>query len=63
MILKISQNFQGSTCAGVAFWIWYVIGLVLYYKETLAQVFFCEFYKTIKNIFFIEHQGTTFVFN
>ena len=30
-----------------------------FYKETLAQVFYCKFYEIFKNIFFIEHLWAT----
>ena len=43
MFLKISQNSQESTCVRVFF---------LKKKETLAQVFSCEFYEIFKNTFF-----------
>ena len=46
VFLKISQNSQESTCAG---------GLrpaTLLKKETLTQVFSCEFWKIFKNTFF-----------
>ena len=45
VFLKISQNSQENTCATVCNFI---------KKETLAQVFFCEFYGSFKNIFFYE---------
>ena len=52
VVLKISQNSQEKTCAIVYFLIklqaWY---LQLYQKDTLAQVFSCEFYKIFKNTF------------
>ena len=32
-----------------------VTGLQIYWKETLAQVFFCEFCKVFKKTFFTEH--------
>ena len=46
MFLEISQNSQENTCARVSFLIkWQA------WKETLAQVFSCEFYKISKNTF------------
>ena len=44
VFLKISQNSQENTCARVYF--------NFIKKETLAQVFSCEFCKSFKNIFF-----------
>ena len=35
------------------------LGLQLYKKETLAQVFFCEFCEISKNTFFTEHLWAT----
>ena len=53
MFLKISQNSQEKhlcqspqTCNFIK-------------KEILAQVFFCQFCKIFKNIFFIEHVCAT----
>ena len=45
MFLKISQNSQENTCAFIK-------------KETLAQVFSCEFCQISKNNFFTEHLWT-----
>ena len=46
MFLEISQNSQENTFARVSFLIkWQA------WKETLAQVFSCEFYKISKNTF------------
>ena len=36
-----------------------IVGLQLIKKETLAQVFSCEFYEISKNTFFTEHLWTT----
>ena len=56
VLLEISQNSQENTCVRVSFLIklqaW---GLKLIKKETLAQVFSCEFYEVSKNTFFIEY--------
>ena len=46
LFLNIPQNSQESNCARVK-------------KETLAQVFSCEFCEIFKNTFFIEHLRTT----
>ena len=48
MFLEISQNSQENTCARVS-------GK----KETLAQVFSCEFCEISKNNFFTEHLWKT----
>ena len=45
MFLEISQNSQENTCARVS----------VLLKETLAQVFSCEFCEISKNKFFTEH--------
>ena len=58
LFLRISQNFQASTCARVSFLIkLQALGLNLNFikKESLALVFFCELCKIFKNTFFIEH--------
>ena len=52
MFLKISQTSQENTCARVSF-------LKKLQKETLAQVFSCEFCEIVRNTFFIEHDWTT----
>ena len=53
-ILQISQNSQENTCARVFFLIksqsWNFIN-----KDTLAQVFSCEFCEISKSTFFIEY--------
>ena len=50
MFLEISQNSQENTCARVSFLIkWQA------WKETLAQVFSCEFYKSLRTPFLTEH--------
>ena len=48
-VLRILQNSQENTCVRVNF----------IKKETLAQVFSCEFCKISKNTFFTEHHWTT----
>ena len=45
VFLEISQNSQENTCARVSF-------LIKLQKETLAQVFSCEFCEISKNTFF-----------
>ena len=55
VFLEISQNSQENTFARVSFLI--KLQAKVYYfikKETLAQVFFCEFFELSKNTFFIE---------
>ena len=49
--LKILQNSQENTCDRVSF-----LGLACNFikKETLAQVFSCEFCEIVNNTFFIE---------
>ena len=48
MFLKISQNSQGNSCARVS-------SYNFIKKETLTQVFSCEFCEISKNICFTEH--------
>ena len=60
MFLKISQNSQENTCASLFFN--KVTGLrfaTLLKKETLAQVFSCEFCEIFKNAFFAKHLRMT----
>ena len=55
VFFKISQNSQENNCARAFF-------VRLYNcikKETLAQVFSCEFCKTLNNTFFTEHLQAT----
>ena len=49
MFFEISQNSQENTCVRVS------IKKVFIKKETLAQVFSCEFCEISKNTFVIEH--------
>ena len=49
MSLEIPQNSQENTCARVSF----------LNKETLAQVFSCEFWEIFKNTLFTEHLWAT----
>ena len=48
MFLKISQNSQQNACARVSF----LINLIFIKKDTLAEVFSCEFCEIFKNTFF-----------
>ena len=60
MFLNISQNWRENTCARVSILIrLQAIACNFIKKETLAEVFSCEFWEIIKNIFFTEHLGTT----
>ena len=53
-VIEISQNSQENTCARVSFLIkLQVLACNLIKKETLAQVFSCEFCKMFKNNFFL----------
>ena len=47
--LEISQNSQENTCARVS------LPYNFIKKETLAQLFSCEFYEISKSTFFAEH--------
>ena len=49
MFLKISQNSQESTCALVSFLTKLLAKACNFIKETLAQMFSCEFYEIAKN--------------
>ena len=49
VFFDILQNLQENTCARVPFLINFIK------KETLAQVFFCEFCEISNKTFFIEH--------
>ena len=58
MFVEIWQNSQENTCARASF----LIKLQAYNfikKETLTQVFSCEFCKIFKNTYFTEHLWTT----
>ena len=54
--LEISQNSMENTCARASF-VNKVAGAACNFikKETLAQVFSCEFYEISKNTVFTEH--------
>ena len=56
MVLKLSQNLHQSTCVGGSFLIKLQAQACNFIqKETLAQVFLCEFYEIFKNSFFIDY--------
>ena len=55
VFLKISQNSQKNIYAGAYFLIKLQGARNLLKKETLAQVFCCEFCGILKKTFFIEH--------
>ena len=56
VFLEISQNWQENTCAIVSFLIKLQAEACNFIKkETLAQVFSCQFCKISKNTFFLEH--------
>ena len=60
VFLKIFQNSQESTCTRVFFLIkLQALAYNFIKKETLAQVFCCEFYEISKNTFFKEHLRKT----
>ena len=59
VFLQILQNSQENTCARVSFLIKLLVWVLqLIKKETLAQVFLCEFCQIFKNNFFTEHRVT-----
>ena len=56
MLLKILQNTQENACARVSFLIKLQAEACNFIKkETVAQVFSCEFCEIFQNTFFIEH--------
>ena len=55
VFLEISQNSQQNICARVSF----LIKLNFIKKQTLAQVFSCEFCEIYKNTFLTEHLRAT----
>ena len=60
VFLKILQNSQESTCAGVFSLIRSQVSVCIFIKgEALLQVFSCEFWLIFKNISFTEHLRTT----
>ena len=60
VFLENSQNSQESTCARVSILVKLrASGMQLFQKETLAQVFSCDFCEISKNTFFMEHLWAT----
>ena len=60
VFLEISQNSQENTCARVSFLIKLKTSACNFIKkETLAQVFSCEFCEISNNTLFTEHLWTT----
>ena len=59
MFLEIPQNSQENPCAKVSFLIKLQASCNFIKKETLAQVFFCEFCGISKNTIFTEHLWAT----
>ena len=57
MFLKISQNSQENTCARLSFLIKLQASFMR--KDTLTQVFYCDFWEVFKNTFFTEQLWTT----
>ena len=57
MFLEIWQNSQENTYDRVSFLI-KLQACNCIEKETLAQVFSCEFYKIFKNIFFLQNNSS-----
>ena len=58
VFLKTFQNSQENTCARVSFVTYLQASCKFVKKETLTQVFSCEFCKIFKNTFFAEHLRT-----
>ena len=56
LFLEISQNSQENTCARASF---FIKSFFFIKKETLAEVFSCEFYGISEKTFFTEHLWTT----
>ena len=56
VFLKVAKNSQENTCARVSF---AALACNFIKKETLVQVFSCEFFEIFKNIFFMEHLRAT----
>ena len=60
VFLEISQNSQEHTCARASFLMKFHAGACNFIKkDTLAQVFSCEFCEISKNTFFTEHLRVT----
>ena len=59
-VLEISQNSQENTCGRVSFLIKLQAEACNFIKkETLAQMFSCDFCEISKNTFFTEHLWAT----
>ena len=60
IFLEISQNSQENTCVRASFLIKFQVKAFIFIKkETLTQMFSCEFCEISKNTFFTEHFRTT----
>ena len=59
MFLEILQDLQENTCARASFLIRLQVSGNFIKKETLAQVFPCEFFEISKNTFFTEQLRAT----
>ena len=59
MSLKISENSQENTCAGVPLLIKLQVSCNILEKETQAKVFLCEFCETFKGNLSTEHLCAT----
>ena len=60
VFLEISQNSQENSCIRVSFLIKLQAEACNFIKkETLAQVFSCEFFEISKNTFFTQHLWAT----
>ena len=57
MFLEISQNSRENTCAWVSFLL-KLMACNFIKKETLAQLFSCEFCELSRNTYFTEHVWT-----
>ena len=55
VFLEMSQNSQKNTCARASFWKKFIK------KETLAQMFSCEFCENSKSTLFTEHLDDCFL--
>ena len=64
VFLEILQNSQENTCSRVSFLIELQASTCnVIKKETLTQMFFCEFCEIFKNTFFLEHlQGLLYIY-
>ena len=58
VFLKISQNSQENTCVRVFFFL-QASSCIFIKKETVVQVFSCEFWGNSKNTYFKEQLRTT----